>query len=253
MLRILIVEDDLLIAKDLERYLVDYDCEIVEICANGDDAMRVFSTKRPDFVFIDIELQTKTTGIDVARYINKTSRVPFVYLTDYFGSQSRYFKAANNTRPANYLPKGTYLPAQLWHFVETAMHQFDVQDNGLDGTSNSAILIHHHFFVRDLQERQWQKLLLDDLLYVEVVKPYCKVFVRKHKATHYLIRKTLNDLMDKLAVTPLVRIHQSIAVNSQKVEQYDETFSMVTLDNGISLRVGKTFKKVLAHTLPLID
>lgn len=253
MLRVLIVEDDTIIAKDLERTLAERGCEIIGSCADGDDAMRIFNTKKPDFVLIDIELQGKTTGIDLARYINKTSRVPFVYLTDYFGSQNKYFKAANSTRPANYLPKISYLPGQLWHFIEVAIYQYDVIDNGLDETSNSAILLQGHFFVRDRLQRQWQKLLLSDVLYIKVDKPYCKVFTQNHKTSYYLIRKTLNDLMDKLALTSLVRIHQSIAVNSTDVKQYNDVLNIVVLKNDLHLPVGKTYKKSIVRALPLID
>ena len=145
MLRIMIVEDDALIAKDLVVALEEFGCDIVGVCPSAEEAIQIFTEKKPEFVFLDIELQGKLTGIDLAQFINRTSSVPFVFLTDHYSSESRYFRKANNTRPANYLPKGSYLPKQLWHFIETALFQFDIQINGHD-ERNFTVLFQESLF-----------------------------------------------------------------------------------------------------------
>src|SRR5688572_25699223 len=81
---ILIVEDELLIAEMLRQMLIDLGYKVAGIAANYDQALRYLQEDiRIDLCFLDINLQGKHSGFDVARELRSRHTVPFVFLTSY--------------------------------------------------------------------------------------------------------------------------------------------------------------------------
>jgi CheY-like chemotaxis protein len=69
-LRILIVEDEILIALELESLLQDEGHEVVGIAASFEDAVALSESQRPDLAFVDIHLIDGPTGINVGRRLS---------------------------------------------------------------------------------------------------------------------------------------------------------------------------------------
>jgi two-component system, response regulator PdtaR len=70
-LRILIVEDEILIALELESLLQDAGHEVVGMAASFEDAVEASQRRRPDLAFVDIHLTDGPTGVDVARRLSR--------------------------------------------------------------------------------------------------------------------------------------------------------------------------------------
>jgi DNA-binding LytR/AlgR family response regulator len=250
MLKILIVEDNLIFAKDLAKGVQQYNCEVVGIAASAEKAIELFETKEPNLVFIDLELEGEKDGIYVAEHINKTCRVPFIFLTDNFGSSNKFFKKATNTLPANYLPKGTFLPNQLWHFVEAAMSNYSKAGGLLINEDEPSAFIRNQFFVKS--KGVWEKLTAEDITHITVNKPYCEIHTTK-SLKKYLVRKPLDFTVLQFNSVKLIRIHQSHAVNINFISKYDYTKSKVILSTKNELEVGRTFKKLLPKQVLFLD
>ena len=243
MLKILIVEDDTIFSKQLKKDLENLNCKITGIATNVPVAVQYFDEQKPDLVLIDIKLEGQKTGIEVARHINKTNRVPFIYLSDNTGLGSPWFKAANDTKPANYLPKG-FLANQLWHFIEMALYNF-AQSDGIDLKDGQAnCFIQNELFVKTKGNNKWQKIIADDVIYIQVNKPYCEVYA-KGFVKPFLVRDSLDKTIAKFKSIQLIRLHQSHAVNVSFINKYDETNGKVHLTDSTVLEVGKTFKSIL--------
>jgi DNA-binding LytR/AlgR family response regulator len=250
MLKILIVEDNLIFAKDLAKGVQHYNCEVVGIATSAEQAIKIFDDKEPNLVFIDIELDGINNGIFVAEHINKTCRVPFIFLTDNFSSSNKYFKKANNTLPANYLPKGTFLPNQLWHFVETAISNYSKAGGFLINEDEPNLFIRNQFFVKN--KGVWEKLTAEDITHITVNKPYCEIHAQKNPKK-YLVRKALDFTIRQFNSLQLLRIHQSHAVNINFISKYDSTKNKIILNDKRELEVGKTFKKLLPKQVMFLD
>lgn len=80
-LRILIVEDEFLIALELESLLQDQGHDVVGIAATSDHAMALGQQLAPDLAFVDIHLADGLTGIDVARKLSDQHRVTVLFMT----------------------------------------------------------------------------------------------------------------------------------------------------------------------------
>ena len=78
---VLVVEDQLIIALDLEALLREEGAEAVQLCGTVEDALRSIETKRPDVAILDVNLGT-TTSFPVARELQRIG-VPFIFATGY--------------------------------------------------------------------------------------------------------------------------------------------------------------------------
>jgi CheY-like chemotaxis protein len=80
-LRILIVEDEILIALELESLLQDLGHDVVGMAASSRDALSLGQELKPDLAFVDIHLADGPTGVDVARHLAARHRVTVLFMT----------------------------------------------------------------------------------------------------------------------------------------------------------------------------
>jgi CheY-like chemotaxis protein len=101
--RILIVEDDGLIASDLKKSLEAFGYEISDTVSSGEAAIERVATIKPDLVLMDILLSGALDGIRAAEIIKKRFLTPIIYLTAY--SEEKIFQEAKITEPYGYVLK----------------------------------------------------------------------------------------------------------------------------------------------------
>lgn len=101
--RVLIVEDEAIVAMDLGAELQQMGYEIVGTAGTAADALRLAELAPPDIALLDIRLQGAPDGIDVAAALGSSLRIPFVYLTA--DTDPATLDRALRTSPAGYLTK----------------------------------------------------------------------------------------------------------------------------------------------------
>ena len=79
--RLLIVEDDALIAMDLAASIGELGGEVVAVAANARDAMRLAEELDPDVVLMDVRLRGQPDGIEAAQVIRRRGPTPIVFVT----------------------------------------------------------------------------------------------------------------------------------------------------------------------------
>jgi diguanylate cyclase (GGDEF)-like protein/PAS domain S-box-containing protein len=100
---VLIVEDEPIVALDIERTLSDLGYDVAGHLRTGEEAILAAARLRPDLILIDIRLAGKIDGIDAARVIRAEREVPIVYLTSH-SDESTVARAAA-TEPHGYILK----------------------------------------------------------------------------------------------------------------------------------------------------
>jgi len=80
-MRILVVEDEILIALELESLLQDLGHDVVGIAASSEDALTLGQELKPDLAFVDIHLSDGPTGIEVARHLAAKHQVTVLFMT----------------------------------------------------------------------------------------------------------------------------------------------------------------------------
>lgn len=81
--KILVVEDEWIIANDIKDSLVDMGYRVTAIASSGEEAMARAKEEAPDLMLMDIVLKGDMTGIDTARAIRKSLDIPVIFLTAY--------------------------------------------------------------------------------------------------------------------------------------------------------------------------
>ena len=79
--RILIVEDERLIAIDLQRRLTRLGYTVVALAASGAEAIQEALALHPDVVLMDIRLQGDMDGVEAAQQIHASAAIPVVFMT----------------------------------------------------------------------------------------------------------------------------------------------------------------------------
>jgi CheY-like chemotaxis protein len=102
-IRILIVEDDFIVAKVIEKSLISLDYAIVGLVATGEEAIALAESEKPDLILMDIRLQGKMDGIKASEKIHDTLHIPVIFLTAF--SDQKMFERALATAPYGYIIK----------------------------------------------------------------------------------------------------------------------------------------------------
>ncbi|MEG4032670.1 ATP-binding protein [Microcoleus sp. S36b_A4] len=102
-IKILIVEDELLIAKNLSPKLEKLGYQIADIVSSGADAIQRAHELRPDLILMDIVIKGDIDGIETAEIINQELDIPIIYTTAYADDET--LQRAENTGSYGYLLK----------------------------------------------------------------------------------------------------------------------------------------------------
>lgn len=118
--RILIVEDEKIVAKTLERRLQEIGYVVTAVVSSGEEAVRKAAETSPDLILMDIRLQGEVDGIEAASRIRSRLDVPVVYLTAH--ADETTVERATVTEPFGYIlkPFGEY---NVYVAVETALYK----------------------------------------------------------------------------------------------------------------------------------
>ena len=101
--RILVVEDESIVAFNLQQRLSMLGYEVPAIAVSGQESLELVERTRPDLVLMDIHIQGEEDGIEVAARLQQSHAIPVIYLTAY--SEDSTLERARKTRPYGYLLK----------------------------------------------------------------------------------------------------------------------------------------------------
>ncbi len=118
--RILVVEDESIVAMDIKHRLESLDYEVSEIASSGEEAVEKAGETSPDLILMDIVLKGEMDGIDAAQIIKDRFDIPIVYLTAY--SDDKTLKRAKITGPFGYIIK-PFEDQELHSAIEVALYK----------------------------------------------------------------------------------------------------------------------------------
>ncbi|MCE9599643.1 MAG: diguanylate cyclase [Spirochaetia bacterium] len=123
--KILIVEDENIVAKDIQHRLMKLGYREPIIASNGDEALRKALQIRPDIVLMDIMLSRGTMdGVDVAMELRRKADIPLIYLTAYADAHS--LARAKVTEPYGYILK-PFQTRELHITIEMAVNKHRIE------------------------------------------------------------------------------------------------------------------------------
>jgi two-component system response regulator LytT len=220
MAKILIVEDEVLIAGQLKKYLEVAGHSCCGHATSYEEADILLRSEKPDLVLLDIQLYGERNGIDLAQLINKEFRIPFIYLTSHFERST--LEDAKSTYPAGYLTK-PYQPETLITTLEI-------------GLFNHSSSIDDQKEVRIMEGKKTHLFKTEEILFMESDHVYTRVVLNDREI---LIRKSLNDISATFAGNNFLRVHRSFLVNIRHIKQINSAYIVI---NSKRIPIGKTFR-----------
>lgn len=119
-LRVVVVEDEALIAEEIRGRLQRLDCQVAGVADTGADAIALAEREKPDLVLMDIRLKGKMDGIEAADQIYRRFDIPIVYLTAH--SDVATIQRAKATGQFGYVLK-PFQERDLFVAIEMAVHR----------------------------------------------------------------------------------------------------------------------------------
>ncbi|HVK98694.1 MAG TPA: EAL domain-containing protein [Dongiaceae bacterium] len=123
--RIIVVEDERIVALNLQQRLIKLGYEVPAMAASSLQALSAVETSHPDIVLMDIHIEGETDGIDTADIVMKKYQTPVIYLTAY--SEETTLNRARQTKPYGYLLK-PFSERELHATIQMALerHQYEM-------------------------------------------------------------------------------------------------------------------------------
>ena len=157
---ILVVEDEMIIAKDIQKKLENLGYTVPAVVSTGEEAVNKAAEFHPDLVLVDIKLRGEMDGIEAAEQIRTRFNIPAVYLTAY--ADEKTLQRAKITGPYGYIMK----PFEL---------------RGLHGTIEMALYNHRIETKLRESEQRFRNLVEDSLCGIFIIQDDQMVF---HNAEH---------------------------------------------------------------------
>jgi DNA-binding LytR/AlgR family response regulator len=239
-LKILIVEDEMLIAANISIQLESLGYEILGIIPRGQEAINVIKSDKPDLVLMDINLKGEMDGIETATLMQLDGAIPIIYLSA--NTDEASFKRAKATNPYAFLSK-PFKKLDLKNALALASDRILIEKSEPQNQPDKFVL-NDRIFVR--HNEVMVKIIIEDILYLEADRNYCNVCT---KSNIYLLVNTLKNMEDKLPVEQFQRIHRSFIVNVNHVDEVAQNH--ITVENKI-LPLSKELRKDLLDRLRLI-
>ncbi len=108
-IKILIVEDEVMIAECLKMQLEDENYKVYDYLTTGEEAIEFVQNTKPDLILMDINLVGEIDGIEAAEKIKEKSKIPIIFMTGY--EETEIYERAQKTKPVAYLTK----PVEIWN------------------------------------------------------------------------------------------------------------------------------------------
>ena len=122
--RILVVEDESIIAADIVMSLRNLGYEVIAAVASGEQAIKKVESDKPDLILMDIAIKGKMDGIETAGRIRSQFKVPVVYLTAY--ADEKTLERAKVTGPFGYIVK-PFEEMDLRVAIEIGLYKAEVE------------------------------------------------------------------------------------------------------------------------------
>lgn len=189
--KILIVEDEVLIAEFVLELLQEENYTQVQMAHEKEEAIKLIRDFLPDIILMDINLNGKNSGIELSKLKNDDAQI--IFLT---GQYDRAITIdALQTQPMSYLTK----PINKKDLIASIMlASFQIKQKFINVKDGYRVI----------------KIALDDILFVKSEKNYIDIQLTNKKIT---IRQSLDTFQNEIHSEQFLRIHRSYIVNLSKI------------------------------------
>lgn len=251
-MRVLLVDDEALALDRLAALFADVDgAEVVGQATTGEEALEAIARLRPDLVILDIQMPGRN-GLRTAADITVDPRPEIVFVT----AHEHFAPDAFDVDAADYVLKPIRFD-RLRQAVERARRRRSLREQAeragvleeqVQTLRSSAAEARDEaaFWVPDRHGQR--RVPIDTINWIEAARDYVLLHTELRS---YMLRATMAMLEEKLAGTPLVRVHRSAFVRPSRVDEIrheGRTMSLILAD-GTAVQVGPSYVEAVERAL----
>lgn len=219
--KILIVEDESIVARDIQNILLKNNFEVIGIANNADTALNYISQQVPDLILMDIMIKGNINGIDLSHKIKEEYDLPIIFLTAY--SDSSTLDKVKHVEPYAYITK-PFKNSDILSAIEITLfrHKKDVErkkereilysiveNQGKDSSPNVIFVKSGGKIIR---------IKYEDIYIVEALKDYVTFHTTNGR---YIVHATMKFVEEKLGNKDFIRSHRSFIVRIDKIKSIE--------------------------------
>ena len=185
-IRILIVEDDAIVAMHLKILIKRMGFNVLGPVSSGEEAVEMALELNPTVVLMDIKLKGRINGIEAAEQINKKAEIPVIYLTAY--ADDEIIEKCKTTNPYGFLSKPVR-EKELLAGIETAIYK----------SSTDKTLQHLYQLLSAI--RNIDKLIANERNAEKLLTEACRILVKskEYSAVHIISKNTLENIPSSIS------------------------------------------------------
>ncbi len=217
-LKVLIVEDKVIVAQDIKDILISMGCVVTDIVRSGESAIESFKRDQPEIILMDIRLKGRLDGIETAKRIQELSKATIIYLTAH--SDPNILHSAFETHPINFIVK-PFSTKDIQIAIGLAQSRLEDQVNG------SHILFRHQGILEKIPIEIIQFAKADGSY--TIINTIEKSLTAAFNLTHFL-QQVGNEF---------IRVHRSYVVHLNHVDSFSSNKVYI---GSHEIPVSKSFK-----------
>lgn len=222
-LKILIIEDEVLIAEDLKDLLLTFEIPKVEMAHSLSSGLDKLISFKPDIALLDVRMEGELDGLKIAEYINSDVKIPFIFITSH--SDLETIKKIIELKPSGYITK-PFKRSDIFACLNLVAGFLTKRNKVLIKDGHKTIIF------------DW-----DEINYIEGEGNYINVFAGSRKV---VARQSMDSIIEQLDREIYFKIHRSYIVNLNKILKFNR--KEVSIGN-VTIPVSRNVQEELEQKL----
>ncbi len=232
--RILIVEDDISIAENIQEILELLGYVNIDIANSANQCIKVIKKYRPDLIFMDIKLKGDKDGIELGEIVKQMVDAPLVFVTSY--SDPTIIERAKRISPAGFIVK-PFNTNDIHAIVEIVLYNKRTKpttEASVVAPTDSPYLVTDAVFIK--ADNAFERVAYTDIYYVEANGNMVSIYTKNRD---YSIRKSMKEIEEILPSQFFLRVQKSYIVHLGQIESFNT--KEITLKDGVVVQVGRQY------------
>jgi DNA-binding LytR/AlgR family response regulator len=228
----IIVDDEPLARNLISGYLEKIEnIELVATCGNALEAFQVIKEKKPDLVFLDINMP-QITGIEFLKSLSNPPKIIIITAHSEFAIEGFELDVVD------YLLK----PVSFSRLLKAIDKYYSYSDKPVSVMENNPNKEEDFLYLKE--NKKIIKVLLNEIDYIEALGEYCQVFVEGRRI---IPKMTIKAMEDMLSEKDFIRIHKSVIIPLKKITAFSA--STIEINKKKEFPIGRSYKSSVLHAL----
>lgn len=224
MIKCVIIDDDAVATSIIESYVSKFpELQLLGTANNGLSGKQLLAEKQPDLMFLDVEMP----GLSGIELLQSLAHRPKVIITS---AKKDYAAEGFDLDVFDYIVKPV-----TFHRFSKSMNKLFEEDKQVNTKPVDFLFLK--------ENKKMIKVNINDILYIESLKDYIKVYTPKKNV---VTKESLSQFAEKLPSHDFIQTHRSFIVAVKKIEAYSSTMIEI---NGEQIPIGRNFKAICQKKL----